>query len=488
MSDLDAIVVGAGPNGLTAAITLAQAGLNVRVYEAGQVAGGGAQTEELTLPGFRHDVCSTVYPLAAGSPALRALPLADHGLHWVFPDIALAHPFADGSAATLSRSIADTARSLGHRDGTHYLRLLRPFRHHWSALTEDLLRPPLAGLPRHPALLARFGLLGGQPVTALIGRFQGERARALFAGMAAHSIVPLSAPATAGTALLFALAAHDVGWPFARGGAQALSDALASMLRSLGGRIETGQPVHRLGALPPARVYLFDTAPGELAGIAGDHLPRGYRRALLGYRHGPAVFKLDYALSGPVPWTAPECRRAGTVHLRPTVADIDAALQSVRAGTAPPQPFLIIAQPTLFDPSRAPAGSHILWAYSHVPNGWNGDPEILAAAVESRIERFAPGFRDLVLGRAVTTPATLAARNANYVGGDIGGGRGDGLHLLFRPTLSASPYATPNPAIYLCSAATPPGPGVHGMAGFHAARLALRRQFPGSSARGSRAR
>ena len=286
----------------------------------------------------------------------------------------------------------------------------------------------------------------------------------------------------------FALAAHDVGWPFARGGAQALSDALASMLRSLGGRIETGQPVHRLGALPPARVYLFDTAPGELAGIAGDHLPRGYRRALLGYRHGPAVFKLDYALSGPVPWTAPECRRAGTVHLGPTVADIDAALQSVRAGTAPPQPFLIIAQPTLFDPSRAPAGSHILWAYSHVPNGWNGDPEILAAAVESRIERFAPGFRDLVLGRAVTTPATLAARNANYVGGDIGGGRGDGLHLLFRPTLSASPYATPNPAIYLCSAATPPGPGVHGMAGFHAARLALRRQFPGSSARGSRAR
>jgi phytoene dehydrogenase-like protein len=470
---LDAIVVGAGPNGLTAAITLARAGLRVRVYEAGAAAGGGARTEELTLPGFRHDPCSAVYPLGVGSPVLRALPLADHGLHWIHPDLALAHPFPDGSAATLSRSMAETARSLGE-DGTSYLRLLRPFQHRWSALAADLLRPPLAGWPRHPALLARFGVHAGQPLAVLARRFRGEHARGLFAGLAAHAMAPLSAPATGGAALLFALAAHEVGWPFPRGGAQALSDALASYLRSLGGQIETGHLVRDLAELPPARAYLLDTAPGALAAIAGDRLPGRYARRLLHYQHGPAAFKIDYALSGPVPWTAAACRRAGTVHIGPSYAEIGGALRSIQNGGVPRPPFLIIAQPSLFDPSRAPAGSHVLWVYAHVSNAWPGD---LTAAVEARIERFAPGFADLVLARTVTRPADLAARNPNDVGGDIGNGRGEGLRLLFRPTRSPVPYATPNPAIYLCSAATPPGPGVHGMCGHHAALTVLRRVF-----------
>lgn len=474
MADVDAIVVGAGPNGLTAAVTLAQAGLSVRVYEGTATVGGGARTAELTLPGFRHDPCSAVHPLGAGSPVLGRLGLERFGLSWIHPELPLAHPFPDGSAVALARSVAETADSLGG-DGAVYQRLTGPFLGRWDALAADVLRAPLAGWPRDPLLYGRFGLLAGLPAAVLARAFAGQRARGLFAGLAGHVTAPLTSPVTGGIALMFALAAHTVGWPFPRGGTQAISDALAALLVSLGGTIETGHQVQALGELPSARAYLFDTDPAAAAAIAGPRLPWWYAEAFLRrYRHGPAVFKVDYALSGPVPWTAPEAGRAGTVHLGPTMAEIGAALRSAQRGTEPRPPFLITAQPSLFDDGRAPAGSHVFWVYAQVPNGWRGD---LVPAIEQQIERFAPGFRDLVLARTVTTPADIAAGNPNNVGGDIAGGRCDGLRLLLRPVPVPVPYATPDPAIYLCSSATPPGPGVHGMCGYHAASAALRRVF-----------
>lgn len=476
MADPDAIVVGAGPNGLTAAVTMALAGLHVRVYEGAETVGGGARTAELTLPGFRHDSCSAVHPLAAGSPVLRALGLERHGLSWIQPDLPLAHPFPDGSAAILARSMAETADSLGD-DSRSYLRLVGPFGGRWDELSVDLLRAPLAGWPRDPVVYGLFGLLAVLPAAVLASAFSGERARGLIAGLAGHVTAPLTSPVSGGIALMFALSAHEVGWPIPRGGTQAISDALASLLTTLGGRVETGHWVRSLGELPPARAYLLDTSPVQAAAIAGSRLPRWYADLVLRrYRYGPGVFKIDYALSGPVPWAAPAARRAGTVHLGPSMAEIGAALRSVQRGTQPDPPFLITAQPSLFDPTRAPAGSHVFWAYGQVPNGWQGD---LTAAVERQIERFAPGFRDLVLARAITTPADLAARNPNNVGGDIAGGRCDGLRLLLRPAPVPVPvpYATADRAIYLCSSATPPGPGVHGMCGYHAAEAALRRVF-----------
>lgn len=473
MDTVDAVVVGAGPNGLAAAITLARAGLEVVVYEGAGTVGGGARTEELTLPGFWHDPCSAVHPLGAGSPVLRSWPLERHGLSWVQPRLALAHPFPDGSAAILDRSVTTTAAALGE-DQRAYLRLLRPYLGRWDELAPDLLRAPLGGLPRHPLLLARFGLTGLAPADALASYFRGEHARGLLAGLAAHVTAPLTSPATGAVALMFALAAHDVGWPFPAGGSQALSDAMASLLTSLGGTIRTGHPVHDLAGLPRARAYLFDTSPEQLAAIAGSRLPPRHAARLRRYRHGPGVFKVDYALSGPVPWTAAACRRAGTVHLGSSRDDISAALRSVRRGSAPPRPFLITAQPSLFDPARAPAGSHVFWVYCQVPNGWRPDHTV---AIEAQIERFAPGFRDLVLARTITAPAAVAARNPNNVGGDIAAGRCDRFRLIFRPTLAPVPYATPDRSLYLCSAATPPGPGVHGMCGYHAATTALRRVF-----------
>src|SRR5271166_3887499 len=473
MDAVDAVVVGAGPNGLAAAITLAQAGLEVVVCEGAGTLGGGARTEELTLPGFWHDPCSAVHPLGAGSPVLRAWPLEQHGLSWIQPDLALAHPFPDGSAATLARSLIGTAASLGD-DRQAYLRLLRPFAGRWNELAPDVLRAPLDGLPRHPLLLARFGLTGLAPADALASYFRGERARGLLAGLAAHVTAPLTSPATGAVALMFALAAHEAGWPFPAGGSQALSGALASLLTSLGGTIRTGHQVRDLAALPRAGAYLFDTSPEQMAVIAGSRLPRRYTSRLRRYQHRPGVFKIDYALSGPVPWTAEACHRAGTVHLGSSLGDIGAALRSVHRGAAPPRPFLITAQPSLFDPARAPAGSHVFWVYCQVPNGW---PRDHTAAIESQIVRFAPGFRNLVLARTVTAPAGIEARNPNNVGGDIAAGRCDQLRLLFRPTFAPVPYATPNRSIYLCSAATPPGPGVHGMCGYHAAATALRRVF-----------
>ncbi|MEU0373990.1 NAD(P)/FAD-dependent oxidoreductase [Streptomyces sp. NPDC006283] len=465
-SMLDAVVVGAGPNGLTAAVELARRGFSVAVYEAMDTVGGGAKTEELTLPGFRHDPCSAVHPLGVGSPAFTDMPLDRYGLTWLHPQLPLAHPFPDGTAAVLSRSVGATAMSFGAADAGAYRRLVAPYLGHWDSLAADFLRTPWDGLPRDPYRFVRFGLDAIRPASMLSRRFRGEKARGLLAGLAAHAIAPTSGLATGGIALLFALAAHEVGWPTPRGGSQAISDALASYLREQGGTIHTGTPVRRLDELPPARAYVFDTSPTALARIAG--LGQAYWR----YKYGASAFKIDYALSGPMPWTAEEARTAGTVHIGPTAREIESALGAAVAGRAPEVPFLITAQPTVTDPTRAPEGKHVLWAYGHVPAGWEGDA---TEVIERQLERFAPGFRDLVLARAVAGPPRLAARNANYVGGDIACGAFAGLQTVIRPKLARVPYATAHPAVFLCSSATPPGPGVHGMSGHHAAKAVWRR-------------
>lgn len=464
----DAVVVGAGPNGLTAAAELARRGWSVEVFEAQETVGGGARTEELTLPGFRHDPCSAVHPTGAVSPAFNGMPLEKYGLEWLHPELCMANPFPDGTAAVLSRSVAETAVSLGGRDAGTYRRLVEPFLEKWEELAEDFLGMGSwfnGRFPQHPLLLARFGLQALQPVALLNARFRDEKARALMAGLGGHVIAPLSTPGMSGAALTFALAAHKAGWPMARGGSQAVSDALAGFLRAQGGRIHTGYEVRQLDELPPARAYIFDTSPRALARIAG--LGHAYD----GFRYGAGVFKIDYALDGPVPWTSEAARRAGTVHVGPTANAVGTALKQAVSGRAPERPFLITAQPSLVDESRAPEGKHVFWAYGHVPNGWEGDA---TEAIEAQLERFAPGFRDLVLARATAGPPRLAARNANYVGGDFCAGAVDGLQFLIRPKLTRLPYSTAHPAVFLCSSATPPGPGVHGMSGHHAARAVWR--------------
>nr|WP_202534434.1 NAD(P)/FAD-dependent oxidoreductase [Streptomyces sp. SID3212] len=463
---LDAVVVGAGPNGLTAAVELARRGFSVAVFEARDTVGGGARTEELTLPGFRHDPCSAVHPLGVGSPAFKTMPLDRYGLEWLQPELPMAHPFDNGTAAVLSRSVAETAASFGARDAGAYRRLVAPFLGRWDELAQDFMSLPMTALPRHPVTLARFGLAGLPPYGVLARRFRDEKARALFAGLVAHVIAPLNGIATSAVGLVFALAAHAGGWPVPRGGSQSISDALTAYLRALGGTVHTGYEIKRLDDLPPARAYVFDTSPTALARIAG--LGRVYD----GYRYGASVFKIDYALDGPVPWTAEEARRAGTVQIGPTTGEIGRALREASGGQAPATPFLITAQPSLADPSRAPEGKHVFWAYGHVPNGWDGD---LTDAMERQIERFAPGFRDRILARATAGPPQLAAKNANYVGGDIACGAASGLQLLLRPKISLFPYTTPHPAVFLCSSATPPGPGVHGMSGHNAAKAVWRR-------------
>uniref|UniRef100_UPI0035583E5E phytoene desaturase family protein n=1 Tax=Streptomyces corallincola TaxID=2851888 RepID=UPI0035583E5E len=464
---LDVVVVGAGPNGLTAGVELARRGFSVAVFEARGTVGGGARTEELTLPGFRHDPCSAAHPLGINSPAFRDLPLDRYGLEWLHAGLPMAHPFPDGSAAVLSRSVAETAASFGPRDAGAYRRLITPFLAHWDTLVRDFMSLPLTALPRDPLTLARFGLAGLPPSTWLTRRFHDERFKALFAGLVAHVIAPLSGIGTGAVGLVFALAAHARGWPVARGGSQAISDALTAYLKDLGGAVHTDYEVKRLDDLPPARAYVFDTSPTALARIAG------FGGLYDQYRYGASVFKVDYALDGPVPWTAPEARAAGTVQLGPTRADISTALHAAsRTDRAPETPFLITVQPSVADPTRAPEGKHVFWAYGHVPNGWDGD---LTDAIERQLERFAPGFRDRVLARATAGPPQLAAKNANYVGGDIACGAASGLQLLLRPRLTAHPYRTPHPAVFLCSSATPPGPGVHGMSGHNAAKAVWKR-------------
>ena len=473
-SAVDAVIVGAGPNGLAAAITLAQAGLEVTVYEAAEAVGGGARTEELTLPGFRHDPCSAVHPLGAGSPVLRSWPLTEHGLTWIQPDLPLAHPFLDGPAVTLARSVEETVDSLGP-DGRKYRRLVRPFLGRWDELASSVLRAPLDGLPPHPLLLAAFGLPAAAPAELLARRFRGHRARGLFAGMSAHVTAPLTAPVTGGIALMFALAAHAVGWPIPRGGTQSLSDAMASLLTSLGGTITTGQRVRSLDELPPARAYLFDTSPEQLAAIAGVPVARRLRRPAepVPARPGRIQDRLRAERAGALAARRTATGPARSIWARPCRRSVAPCVRSTGGGRPTPRSSSP-PSPAGSTRARAPAGGHTFWVYCQVPNGWDRDH---TEAIETQIERFAPGFRDLVLARTVTAPAGLEARNSNYVGGDIAVGRCDQFRLLFRPTFARVPYATPDPSIYLCSAATPPGPGVHGMCGYHAAATALRRVF-----------
>ena len=469
--ELDAVVVGAGPNGLAAAIRLARAGRKVLLVEAEDSIGGGCRSAALTLPGFVHDICAAVMPLGAGSPFLRRLPLEDHGLEWIQPPVPAGHPLDGGAPALLHRSVETTAAGLG-RDGAAYRRLVHPLVERWRELAEASLGPATEGV-RHPLVMARFGIPGMLGATRLATSvFREEPARALFAGMAGHSILPLSRPFTAAFGLMLSVSGHAEGWPMPRGGAARLVEAMASYLTSLGGRIETGRPVHSLDELPSALVTLFDLDPGQVARIAGDRLPERYRRKLRSFRHGPAAHKLDLAIDGPIPWAAEELGEAGTVHIGGTMAEIARAEAEVARGGHPERPYVLVAQQSLFDPTRAPAGQHTVWAYCHVPAGSSVD---MTDRIEAQIERFAPGFRERILARHTTSPADYAGYNRNYVRGDISGGAHDGLQLFARPAMRPVPYATPAPDLFICSASTPPGGGVHGMGGYHAAGAALRR-------------
>lgn len=466
----DAIVVGSGPNGLAAAITLARAGRSVLVYEASDSIGGGIRSAKLTLPGFTHDICSTVQALTVVSPFFRSFSLTEYGVELVIPDAALAHPLDDGTAAVLERSVDATIKTLG-RDASAYRRLIEPLVHNADALNADLLGPfPFP--PRHPTVFARFALPAILPARTLAEIvFQDEPARGLFAGIAAHTMLPLENLSTAAYGLALAVAAHASGWPIVKGGSQNLANALAAYLRSLGGEVITSHRVENIDALPAARAYLFDVTPRQLVRIAGHRFPEGYRRALERFRYGPGVFKIDFALDGPIPWKAKECSRAGTVHLGGTLAEIAASERATWSGQPPEKPYLLVVQPTLFDPSRAPAGKHTVWSYCHVPNGSDYD---MTERMIGQIERFAPGFRDRILAKHVMPPAAMEAHNANYVGGDINGGAQDLWQLYTRPVARMVPYSTPAKDIYICSSSTPPGGGVHGMCGYHAARAVLK--------------
>ena len=461
-------MIGAGPNGLAAAVTLAQAGRSVLVVEGSDTIGGGTRSAELTLPGYVHDVCAAVHALGVASPAFAGMQLDRHGLEWIHPDIPVAHPLDDGRAAVLHRSLPATADGLGI-DGAAWTRWFAPLLRHWDELLPQILGP-VVSVPRHPLMMGSFGLRALPPASLAQRIFREDEAAALFGGCAAHAFLPLTRPLSAAFGTMLALIGHATGWPVAKGGSQSVADALAARLVELGGVIETGHRVRSLADLPSHRAVMFDTNPAQLASIAGDALPDAYRARLRRFRHGPAAFKIDYALDGPVPWTHEECRDAGTVHVGGTFAEIRAAEADCAAGRMPARPFVLVAQQSLFDPTRAPAGKHTLWAYAHVPHASTVDA---TDALERQIERFAPGFRDLILARHVTAPAGFEAYNPNYVGGDIGGGAHSGLQLVFRPTVGLRAYITPNPALFLCSASAPPGGGVHGMAGLHAAERAL---------------
>jgi phytoene dehydrogenase-like protein len=466
----DAVVVGAGPNGLAAAVTLAGAGVSVLLLEGEETIGGGARTAELTLPGFRHDVCSAIHPLGVGSPFFRGLSLREHGLEWIHPPAALAHPLEDGRALLVRQSLESTVHGLGS-DGPAWRDLFAPLTHNWDRLSVDLLAP-LLRFPRHPLAMLGFALPACRAAVGLArDRFASAGVRALFAGLAAHSMLPLERAFTASFGLVLGVTAHAVGWPVARGGSQAITDALGRLLRARGGEILTGARVGTLADLPPARAVLLDVTPRQLLAIAGDRLRGAYRRRLERFRYGPGVFKLDLALDGPVPWTAPECALAGTVHLGPTLEEIAAGEAAVWRGEHPARPFALVAQQSLFDPARAPAGAHTLWAYCHVPHGSTAD---MTEPILAQIERFAPGFRGRIRSSHAMGPADFARYNPNYVGGDINGGAQDFDQLFGRPAWRMVPYTTPERGLYICSSSTPPGGGVHGMCGYLAARAALR--------------
>jgi len=463
-----ACVIGAGPNGLAAAMVLAQAGLEVDVLEAESTPGGAVRTLELTLPGFLHDFGSAVYPLGAGSPFFSSLPLSHHGLQWIHSPAAVAHPLDDGSAVLLHRDLNQTRDSLG-TDGPTWDKLMRPFAERWNEFAPEVLRP-VSLFPRHPLLMARFGVVALKSARSVARRFRNERTRALFAGLAAHSFLSLDEPLSAAFGMLMAVTAHAVGWPIPRGGAQSLTTALCGVLASLGGTVKTASRVRSLEALTKYDLFLCDLTPRQLLDVGGQRLSDSYKLQLGKFRYGPGAFKVDYALSAPIPWKAADCLRAATVHLGGKFDEIAASEQAVRRGHHADRPFVLLAQPSLFDPSRAPSGKHTAWAYCHLPNGSKVN---MLERLEDQIERFAPGFRDCVLARRVFAPSDLEGMDANLVGGDIGGGAMDIRQFLFRP--SWRHYATSAEDIYLCSASTPPGGGVHGMCGYHAAKMALSR-------------
>jgi phytoene dehydrogenase-like protein len=464
----DAIIVGSGPNGLAAAIRLAQAGKSVVVLESAATPGGGVRSAELTLPGFVHDICSTVYAMVACSPFLRELPLNQHGLDWVFPPAPLAHPLDDGSAVMLHQSLEDTVRSLG-TDGECYRKLMGDLVARWQDLLQDAFAPP--GIPKHPFFFARFGLRAIRPVASLArSYFKTERGRALFAGLGAHSILPLEKLTTSAVALVLAVVGHAAGWPFARGGSQQLTSAMVKYLESLGGQVITDSYVESLEQLPPARAVLLDVTPRQLIRMAGAKLPGSYRRSLEHFKYGPGVYKLDWALHHPVPWRAKECAQAGTVHLGGTLEEICDSERQPWRGKVSDRPYVLFTQASLFDPARAPAGKHTAWGYCHVPNGFTGN---VTEAIEKQVERFAPGFRDCIAARSVMGPADMERHNPNLIGGDIVGGASFLSQMFLRPT--ASLYRTPLDGVFLCSSSTPPAAGVHGMCGYFAAEAALKR-------------
>jgi phytoene dehydrogenase-like protein len=466
----DAIVVGAGPNGLAAAIELARRGKRVCVYEANDLIGGSARSKELTLPGFIHDICSAVHPLAVGSPFFKNLSLKEYGLEFIFPPAELAHPFDDGSALLLYRSVEKTSQQLG-ADARSYSRVFEPLVRDWEILAPELLGP--IHLPHRPYAMARFGLKAIRPAAGFVkSRFKEERTRTFFAGVVAHSCLSLDHFGTTAFGLVLLTLGHTVGWPVPRGGTQKISDALAAHLKSLGGEIVTGVRVGSLADLAPSRCVLFDLTPRQLQQIIGDGFPSSFKNKLGKYRYGPAAFKVDWALDGPVPWRAIECTQAATVHLGGSLAEIEASEKAIWEGRCSERPFVLVAQPSLFDSTRAPEGKHTLWAYCHVPNGSDID---MTEQIEAQIERFAPGFRSRILARSVMPPAQLETHNANLVGGDINGGAATIKQLFTRPTFHT--YSTPLRDVYICSSSTPPGGGVHGMCGYHAARTALRKSF-----------
>lgn len=465
---LDAVVVGSGPNGLAAAVTLAEAGLSVTVLEARDEIGGGTRTAELTVPGVLHDVCSAVHPLGAVSPFLAARPLDDHGLAWRHPEVAMAHPLDGGRAAVVQRSLDATVEALGV-DGPAWRRVFGPLVAHAEDLLDEALAPVLH-VPSHPLTLAGFGARALAPAAVLARLFHTEEGRAAFVGAAAHAMVPLDRPLSSAAGLMLVVAGHAGGWPVAAGGSHAITAALASLLAKEGGTIETGVTVRTAADLPPARVTLFDTSPRTVAAVVGDRMPARRRRAYARWKPGPAAFKLDLAVEGGVPWQADACRRAGTVHVGGTFEEVASAELTVHRGRMPERPFVLVGQQYLCDPIRSAGDVHPVWAYAHVPRGYVGDA---SEAILDQVERFAPGVRDRIVGRHVMGPAAFEAYNANYVGGDIATGATDARRMLARPRLSPDPYATGAPGVYLCSAATPPGPGVHGMCGHQAAKRAL---------------
>lgn len=468
----DATIIGSGPNGLASAIRLAQEGLSVTIYEKADTIGGGTRTIELTRPGFKHDVCSAIHPMAKTSPFLKSLPLGDYGLTWIQPEVPVAHPLDEQPAATVFRSLDRTTGHLG-KDGRKYRQLIEPLVNSWDKLSTDILSP-FSLTPSHPLLMARFGLQALRSAEGLTKRFTTPKGRALFAGLAGHGMLPFNKTATAGIALVLGISAHRVGWPLPKGGSHAITKAMAAYFKSLGGKIKTGTEIHTIDQLPESKTVFFNTTPKQILSIAGDKLSEKYANKLRQYQYGCGVFKLDLALSEPIPWKDSNCRKAGTVHVGGTLEEIASSEEATNNGQHPEKPYVLVAQQSLFDDSRAPSGKHTCWAYCHVPNGATKD---MTNPILNQIERFAPGFRDCIIAQHAMNTVAMETYNPNYIGGDINGGKQDITQLFTRPAGLFDPYHIPNTNFYICSSSTPPGGGVHGMCGYHAAESALRQEF-----------